>query len=177
MQLEGGKCNILKEVRHSLWHDAQEEPVAAVVWELHKDKGQGTVKSAEWLESDGLLMFRGKIYTPKDKDQVSHCWATPHVHHWTCKHVTWQQGHTIHLLDLTKSSSDISHSRTNLSDTCEASLAVRGLYKAQANFITGCRTWRFCSWLSTIPYDCDNNGTVTTYCRKHTRWERGIKGK
>jgi hypothetical protein len=30
--------------------------------ELWKDKGRGMVKSAEWSESDGLLMFRGKIY-------------------------------------------------------------------------------------------------------------------
>jgi hypothetical protein len=26
------------------------------------------VKSAEWSKSDRLLMFRGKIYVPKDRD-------------------------------------------------------------------------------------------------------------
>jgi hypothetical protein len=36
--------------------------------ELHKDKGRGTIKSAEWSKSDGLLMFCGKIYVPKDRD-------------------------------------------------------------------------------------------------------------
>jgi hypothetical protein len=36
--------------------------------ELQKDKGRGTVKSAEWSESEGLLMFRGKIYVPKDRE-------------------------------------------------------------------------------------------------------------
>jgi hypothetical protein len=36
--------------------------------ELWKDKGRGTIKSAEWSESDGLLMFHGKIYVPKDRD-------------------------------------------------------------------------------------------------------------
>jgi hypothetical protein len=36
--------------------------------ELHKDKGRGTVKSAECSESDGLLMLRSKIYVPKDRD-------------------------------------------------------------------------------------------------------------
>jgi hypothetical protein len=36
--------------------------------ELQKDKGRGTIKSAEWSKSDGLLMFRGKIYVPKDRD-------------------------------------------------------------------------------------------------------------
>jgi hypothetical protein len=35
----------------------QEEAVAKAARELRKDKGRGTVKSAEWSESDGLLMF------------------------------------------------------------------------------------------------------------------------
>jgi hypothetical protein len=39
MWLEGDKCNILKEVRQSLQHDIQEEPVVMAVCELHKDKG------------------------------------------------------------------------------------------------------------------------------------------
>jgi hypothetical protein len=42
--------------------------VAKAARELWKDKGRGTVKSAEWSESDGLLMFRGKIYIPKDRE-------------------------------------------------------------------------------------------------------------
>jgi hypothetical protein len=36
--------------------------------ELWKDKGRGTIKSAEWSESDGLLMFHGKIYVHNDRD-------------------------------------------------------------------------------------------------------------
>jgi hypothetical protein len=36
--------------------------------ELQKDKGRGTVKSTKWLESEELLMFRGKIYIPKDRE-------------------------------------------------------------------------------------------------------------
>jgi hypothetical protein len=67
-RLEGDEHNILKEVRQSLQHDAQEEPVATAACELHKDKGQHTVKSTKWLESDGLLMFRGKIYVSKDSE-------------------------------------------------------------------------------------------------------------
>jgi hypothetical protein len=43
----------------------QEESVAK---ELRKDKSRGMVKSAEWSENDGLLMFHGKIYVPNDKD-------------------------------------------------------------------------------------------------------------
>jgi hypothetical protein len=46
----------------------QEESVAKAARELWKDKGRGTIKSAEWSESDGLLMFHGKIYVPKDRD-------------------------------------------------------------------------------------------------------------
>jgi hypothetical protein len=38
------------------------------VHELHKDKGQVTVRSAEWSESYGLLTFRGKIYVPTDRE-------------------------------------------------------------------------------------------------------------
>jgi hypothetical protein len=42
--------------------------VANTARELQKDKGRGTVKSAEWSESDGLLMFHSKIYVPKDRE-------------------------------------------------------------------------------------------------------------
>jgi hypothetical protein len=47
----------------------QEEAVVKAARELQKDKGRGTVKSAEWSESDGLLMFCGKIYVPNDNDK------------------------------------------------------------------------------------------------------------
>jgi hypothetical protein len=46
--------------------------VAKAARELWKDKGRGTIKSAEWSESDGLLMFHGKIYVPKDRDLRHH---------------------------------------------------------------------------------------------------------
>jgi hypothetical protein len=68
VRLEGDERNILREVWCSLKVDDQEESVAKAARELRKDKGRGTIKSAEWSESDGLLMFRGKIYVPKDKD-------------------------------------------------------------------------------------------------------------
>jgi hypothetical protein len=55
-------------VRCSLKDDIQEELVAKAARELQKDKGRGTIKSAEWSESDGLLMFCGKIYVPKDRE-------------------------------------------------------------------------------------------------------------
>jgi hypothetical protein len=68
VRLEGDERNILREVRRSLKVNDQEESVAKAARELRNDKGRGTIKSAEWSESDGLLMFRGKIYVPKDRD-------------------------------------------------------------------------------------------------------------
>jgi hypothetical protein len=68
VRLEGDERNILREVRCSLKVNVQEESVAKAARELQKDKGRGTIKSAEWSESDGLLMFHGKIYIPKDRD-------------------------------------------------------------------------------------------------------------
>jgi hypothetical protein len=68
VRLEGDERNILQEVRCSLKDNVQEESVAKAARELQKDKGRGMVKSAEWSESDGLLMFCGKIYVPKDRD-------------------------------------------------------------------------------------------------------------
>jgi hypothetical protein len=46
----------------------QEESVAKTARELQKYKGRDMVKSAEWSESDRLLMFHGKIYVPKDRE-------------------------------------------------------------------------------------------------------------
>jgi hypothetical protein len=63
IRLKGDERNILREVWHSLKVNVQEESVAKAARELRKDKGRGTVKSAEWSESDGLLMFRGKPKT------------------------------------------------------------------------------------------------------------------
>jgi hypothetical protein len=42
--------------------------VAKAARELWKDKGRVTIKSAEWSERKGLLMFCGKIYVPKDRE-------------------------------------------------------------------------------------------------------------
>jgi hypothetical protein len=68
VRLEGDERNILREVWCSLKVDVQVESVAKAARELRKDKGRGTIKSAEWSESDGLLMSHGKIYVPKDRD-------------------------------------------------------------------------------------------------------------
>jgi hypothetical protein len=71
-RLEGEEHNILCEVWYSLRDRVQEEAVAKAARELQKDKGRGTVRSAEWAESDGLLMFHGKIYVPNDRDLRCH---------------------------------------------------------------------------------------------------------
>jgi hypothetical protein len=59
----------------------QEELVAKAARELWKNKSRGTVKSAEWSESDRLLMFCGKIYVPNDRD-LRH--RIVEQHHDTC---------------------------------------------------------------------------------------------
>jgi hypothetical protein len=71
-RLEGNECNILREVLTSPRDNVHEELVAKVARELQKDKGRGTVKSAEWSESDELLMFHSKIYVPKDRKMRCH---------------------------------------------------------------------------------------------------------
>jgi hypothetical protein len=59
-----------------------------VAKELRKEKGRGTVRSAEWSESEGLFMFRGKIYVPNDRD-LRH--RIIEQHHNT--HITGHVGH------------------------------------------------------------------------------------
>jgi transposase InsO family protein len=58
----GEERQILRDIRRDLRETELEEPVAKAAQELCRDHGQGTVRSAEWSETDGLLMFRGKIY-------------------------------------------------------------------------------------------------------------------
>jgi hypothetical protein len=66
LDIVGEERDILWDVRHSLRNDDLEELVAKAAWELHRDRGHGTMHSTKWSESDGLLMFRGKIYVPRD---------------------------------------------------------------------------------------------------------------
>jgi hypothetical protein len=77
-RLEGDERNILREVQLSLRNNVQEESVAKAARELRKDN---TIKSTEWSKSNGLLMFHGKIYVPKDRD-LRHCIIEQH--HDTC---------------------------------------------------------------------------------------------
>jgi hypothetical protein len=87
-RLEGDEHNILQEVQCSLKDNVQEESVAKAARELQKDKGRGTIKSAEWSESDRLLIFHGKIYVPKNRE-LRH--RIVKQHHNTC--ITRHAGH------------------------------------------------------------------------------------
>jgi hypothetical protein len=68
LAIEGEEKTIAKDIRLSLRDGNLEEPVARAARELHMDRTRGTVKSAEWMEQEGLLMFQGKIYVPTDRD-------------------------------------------------------------------------------------------------------------
>ena len=66
IDIVGEEKDLLRAICRSLRNDEQEESVAKAAKELRKDKSRGTVRSAEWSEFEGLMMFRGKIYVPKD---------------------------------------------------------------------------------------------------------------
>jgi len=67
VQMEGPEKDILKEIRQGNQRGNQEEPVAKVARELRQAASK-TIRSAEWLEEEGLLRFRGKIYVPRNMD-------------------------------------------------------------------------------------------------------------
>jgi hypothetical protein len=81
IRLEGDERNILWEVWRSLRDNVQEELAGKAARELRKDNSRGTIKSAKWYESDGLLMFCSKISVPKDRD-LRH--RIVEQHHNTC---------------------------------------------------------------------------------------------
>jgi transposase InsO family protein len=66
--IAGEEKAIATDIRRSLRNGDLEEPVAKAAKELRADKTRGTVRSAEWTEEQELLLFRGKIYVPKDRD-------------------------------------------------------------------------------------------------------------
>ena len=64
LDIVGEEHDILRDVRQSLCDDDLEESVVKAARELRRDCGCGTMRSAEWSESDSLLMFHRKIYVP-----------------------------------------------------------------------------------------------------------------
>jgi len=81
LDIVGEERDILWDVQCSLCDDDLEESVMKAAQELRRDHGHGTMRSAEWSESDGLLMFCGKIYIPRDRDLCRHI---VEQHHNSC---------------------------------------------------------------------------------------------
>ena len=67
VQLEEPKKDILRKIHQENQKGDQEEPVAKAARELQQALSK-TVCSVKWLEDEGLLWFRGKIYVPWNPD-------------------------------------------------------------------------------------------------------------
>jgi len=67
VELTGVEQKILSDIRKGNRNGDQEEPIAKAARELWNSTN-GTVHSSEWLNIDGLLWFRGKIYIPWSPD-------------------------------------------------------------------------------------------------------------
>ena len=76
LQVVGEEKDILKEIRHRMEVEDQEEVVVKAVKELKKSLTK-SVKSSEWSTENGLLYYRGKIYVPRFK---CHCWILTLCH-------------------------------------------------------------------------------------------------
>jgi hypothetical protein len=94
----------------------QEESVVKAARECQKVKGRDTIKSAEWSESDGLLIFHSKIYVPKDRE-LRHCIIEQH--HNT--HIAGHIGHfkTLELISHNYWWPQISHYIATYIKTCD----------------------------------------------------------
>ena len=64
LQVVGEEKDILKEIRHRMEMEDQEEVVVRVVKELKKSLAK-TMKYSKWSMENGLLYYQGKIYVPK----------------------------------------------------------------------------------------------------------------
>jgi len=67
VELTGIEQKILSNIRKGNRNGDQEEPIAKAVRELQNSTNEA-VHSSEWLNVDGLLQFRGKIYVPRSPD-------------------------------------------------------------------------------------------------------------
>ena len=63
LQLVGEERDILKEIRHEMEVEDQEEVVIMAVKELKKSLAR-SIWSSEWSMENGLLYYRGKVYVP-----------------------------------------------------------------------------------------------------------------
>lgn len=63
LKIDGDEAEIVKDIRDSIEGGDLEKAVI----ELRKDRQRNEVRSVEWWEEDGLLMFHRKIYVPRNK--------------------------------------------------------------------------------------------------------------
>jgi len=67
VELTGVEQKILSDIHKRNWNGDQEEPIAKAARELRRS-ANSTVHSSEWLNIDGLLQFREKIYVSQSPD-------------------------------------------------------------------------------------------------------------
>jgi hypothetical protein len=65
--ISGPEREFLTAIRQGNKDGEQEESVVKAVKELRKSKGR-SLRSGEWSEEGGLVLYRGKIYVPTDPD-------------------------------------------------------------------------------------------------------------
>jgi len=86
LEFTGPEQDILQDIRQGT-KQPNEEPVARVTQELRKSSTR-SLRSAEWLERDSLLYYRGCIYIPNTSDLrrriVSLCHDTKVAGHLGC---------------------------------------------------------------------------------------------
>jgi len=80
VELTGVEQKILSDIRKENRNGDQEEHIAKAARELQHSANR-TVHSSEWLNIDGLLWFRGKIYIPQSPDLHRHIVALCHDTH------------------------------------------------------------------------------------------------
>jgi hypothetical protein len=65
--VEGEEQDILREV-HQRNHDREQEDLVATAAKALKESRGNSVRSSEWKESEGLLLFRDHIYVPNNAE-------------------------------------------------------------------------------------------------------------
>jgi len=70
LQFTGPEQDILRDIRHGT-KQPKEEAVARAAQDLRKSSTR-SLQSAEWSERDGLLYYRGSIYTVPDTSDLRH---------------------------------------------------------------------------------------------------------
>jgi Integrase zinc binding domain len=66
--LEGEERCVLRDIKRSLQTSEPLEPAVKAARDAIKSHGCGLVRSNEWTEHEGLLLYRGKVYVPHEYD-------------------------------------------------------------------------------------------------------------